>query len=157
MASNLIAVLSAAGLLSTGMVAASQTRSSAVLPAVSTVMGDGQGGGGQKCRVDVLRSGAANTASVTRQVVDGGGGCVCTITTGPAGGANGAAESVVEALLQSRECEGAPASGDVGQAASGAAAGGGAGGGGSGALVGVLVAAGVAGGVSAGLGGDSNG
>lgn len=152
MASHLLAVLAAAGLVSTGVVAASDTRSAAALPAVTYALGGGQGGGADKCRVDVVRTAPAGAASVTRQAF-GDGSCVCTITTGPAGSANGAAESIVAALLRDRECEGAPAPGDIGRAASNAAGGGG----GSGVLVGVLVAAGVAGGLAGGLGGDSNG
>ena len=152
MAPHFLAVLAAASLVSTGVVAASETRSAATLPGVANVMGDGQGGGAQKCRVDVVRTAPGGVANVTRQQLDNGG-CVCTVTTGPSGSANGAAELIVTALLRDRECEGAPAPGDIGQAASGATGGGG----GSGVLIGVLVAAGVAGGLAGGLKGDSNG
>lgn len=155
MASQILGLLAAASLVSTGMVAASETRSADALPGVASAMGAGEGGGqggADKCRVDVRRTGAPGASQVTRQVFNNGG-CVCTITTGPAGDANGAAESLVTALLRDRECEGAPAPGEIGQAASGAAGGGG----GSGVLIGVLVAAGVAGGVAAGGGGGSGG
>ena len=148
MASQFLGILAAASLVSTGVVAASGTRSVDALPGVTNAMGGGQGGGADKCRVDVVRTGAPGAAQITR-LANANGSCVCTITTGPAGDANGAAESLVTALLRDRECEGAPAPGDIGRAASGAAGGGG----GSGVLIGVLVAAGVAGGLAAGGGG----
>lgn len=156
MASHFLGILAAASLVSTGVVAASETRSADALPGVTNAMGAAQGagqGGGQggvadKCRVDVVRTGAPGAAEVTR-LANANGGCVCTITTGPAGDANGAAESVVTSLLRDRECDGVRAPGDIGRAASGAAGGGG----GSGVLIGVLVAAGVAGGLAAGGGG----
>jgi hypothetical protein len=149
-ASQLLAILAAGGLVSAG-VAATETRSAAVLPLAGAMLAQGAGGA-EKCRVDVVRTGSPGSADITRANLPQGG-CVCTITTGPAGSANGSAESLVTALLRDRECENAPAPGDIGRAASGAAGGGG----GSGALIGVLVAAGVAGGLAAGLGGDSRG
>lgn len=148
MAWHLLTILAAASLVSTGVVAASETRSATALPGTTYALGGGQGGGAEKCRVDVVRTGPSGTANVTRQTL-GSGACLCTVTTGPAGSANGAAEAIVSALLRDRECEGAPAPGDIGRAAGG--------GGGSGVLIGVLVAAGVAGGLAGGLGGDSNG
>lgn len=151
MASQFLAILAAGGLLSAGVVA-SETRSAAVLPLAGAMLAQGAGGAGEKCRVDVVRAGVPGSAAITRATLPQGG-CVCTITTGPSGSANGAAEDVVSALLRDRECENAPAPGDIGEAARGAAGGGG----GSGVLIGVLVAAGVAGGLAAGLGGDSQG
>lgn len=148
MASQFLGILAAASLVSTGVVAASETRSADALPGVTNAIGTGQGGGADKCRVDVVRTAAPGAAQITR-LANANGSCVCTITTGPAGDDNGAAESLVTALLRDRECEGAPAPGDIGQAASGAAGGGA----GSGILIGVLVAAGVAGGLAAGGGG----
>ena len=57
---------------------------------------------GQKCRVDVVRTANGGTASVARQIIDGGS-CVCTITTGPVGN-NGKAEAKVANLLRDRKC-----------------------------------------------------
>lgn len=143
MASQLFGLLAAASLVSSGMVAASATRSADALPGVTAVDAGDEAGG--KCRVSVDRSGAPGTSMVTR--ASGADGCVCTIKTGPAD-ANGAAESVVAALLRDRECEGAPpADHDTPH-----------GGGGSGAILGGIIAAGAIGGLAAGLGGsDSNG
>jgi len=153
-ASQLIASIAAVSLLGTGMVAASETRSYAVLPALtSTTLADGQADGGQKCRVDVVREGLAGSADVTRQVLDNGD-CVCTIRTGPASG-NGSAEAIVVALLRDRECVGAPPPAGLGEGGAGA---GGAGGGGlGGAGIAALGGLAVAGGLAVGLGSKSPG
>lgn len=159
MASQLIASIAAVSLLGTGLVAASETRSSAVLPALtSTTLTDGQGGGEQKCRVDVVRDGLSGSADVSRQVL-GNGDCVCTIRTGPSSN-NGSAESIVVALLRDRECVGAPAvagaAGGSSAGAGGVAGGAGAGGIGSGGIA-ALGGLAVAGGLAAGLGSKSPG
>lgn len=143
MASQLIASIAAVGLLGTGLAAAGETRSFAVLPALTAVsVADGQGSGGQKCEVVVNRVGLPGAADITRQVLDNGN-CVCTISTGPSSN-NGSAEAVVVALLRDKECEGAPAPG----AEEGAGSGGGLGGGGAAALGGLAVAGGLAAGLS---------
>ena len=66
MATQFIAILAAAGLASAGVTAASETRSAGALPesTVNLMAQDDAGGGGQKCRVEVVRSGAGGTASV---------------------------------------------------------------------------------------------
>lgn len=122
----------AVGLMGAGFANASQTRSFEAMTGQAAMFGGGGGGGaeGGMCRVDVVRTGSAGSADVTRQTFSDGS-CVCTITAGPAG-SNGSAESVVTNLLRDRECAGAPLAGNVG---SEAAAGGGMGGG---AVVGVL-------------------
>lgn len=143
MATQFIAILAAAGLATAGMAVASETRSAGALPELTTEFMQEGTGGGQKCRVEVLRTGAGGTAAVTRST--GAGGCVCTVTTGPAG-SNGAAEDVVAALLRDRECEGAPNAGDEG-----------AGGGSNGAVIAGIVGAVAIGGLAIGLGSDSSG
>ena len=154
MASQLIASIAAVGLLGSGLVAATETRSYAVLPALTaTTVADGQGAGGEKCRVDVVREGLPGEAAVTRQVLDNGD-CVCTIRTGPASN-NGSAESIVVALLRDRECVGAPLAAAPGSAGAGGVGGGGGGlGAGGAAALGGLA---LAGGLAVGLGSKSPG
>ncbi len=153
MASQLIASIAAVGLLGSGLVAATETRSYAVLPALTaTTVADGQGAGGEKCRVDVVREGLPGEAAITRQVLDNGD-CVCTIRTGPASN-NGSAESIVVALLRDRECAGAPLAYAPGSSGAGAGGAGGAGGGGGGLGAGGAAALGglaLAGGLAVGL------
>jgi hypothetical protein len=151
--SQFLAAAAAIGLMSAGLANASETRSFEAMTGQVAMFGAGEGGGADsdKCRVDVVRTGAAGSADITRQTFSDGS-CVCTITTGPAGG-NGSAETAVTNLLRDRECEGAAvAGGDV----AGAAAGGG--GMGGGAVIGVLFGVAALGvGVAAGGGGDSAG
>jgi hypothetical protein len=106
MTSHLLAAAAAVGLLGAGLANAGETRSIEAMTGQSAIFAAGEGGGaaGDKCRVDVVRTGSAGSADIARQNLSDGS-CVCTITTGPAGG-NGAAESIVGNLLRDRECEG---------------------------------------------------
>lgn len=113
----------------------------------TTLAADGQGGG-NKCRVDVIRNGTPGTADITR-LVENDGTCVCTVTTGAAN-ANGSAENIVTNLLRDRACDGAPAPGrPVSEAASA--------GGGSGVVLPVLIATVGAAGLAVAVGNDSKG
>ena len=126
MSSQIVAGIVAAGLVGAGVASASETRSVSALPSQSLMAVDGIGAGagaGGECRVDVVRSGAPGSADVTRQVF-ANGSCVCTITTGPSGNANGSAEAVVASLLRDRACDGAPAPSNLGTQASAAGGGG---------------------------------
>jgi hypothetical protein len=145
---KIIALLASASLATSGAYAVSVTRAADVLPgAPSAFMAEGNAGG-QQCRVDVVRSEPAGVAKVTRGVLPDGQ-CLCTVKTGPQGN-NGSAESVVNELLNSRSCDGAPPAGETPEGAS-------AGGGGSGGMIGGLVGALAVGGLAAGLGGKSKG
>ena len=105
-----------------------------------------QGGSGGKCRVDVVRTGTAGVADITRSELSDGT-CVCTVTTGQPS-VNGAAENVVTNLLRDRTCDGAPAPGrEISQAA----------GGGSNALIPVLITTVGAAGLAVAIANDSNG
>lgn len=152
MSSQIIAAIVAAGLVGAGVASASETRSVSALPVQSLMAADGAGAGGE-CRVDVIRSGTPGSADVTRQVLNNGS-CVCTITTGPSGNANGSAEAIVGSLLRDRTCDGAPAPGNLGSQVAGAAGGGS---GTSGTVLTVLIAAGGAAGLIVALGKDSKG
>ena len=152
MSSQIIAAIVAAGLVGAGVASASGTRSVSALPFQSLMAADSAGAGGE-CRVDVVRSGAPGSADVTRQVLNNGS-CVCTITTGPSGNANGSAEAIVGSLLRDRTCDGAPAPGNLGSQVAGAAGGGS---GTSGTVLTVLIAAGGAAGLIVALGKDSKG
>jgi hypothetical protein len=134
--SQFLAAAAAVGLMGAGFANASQTRSFEAMTGQTAMFGGGEGGGaeGGTCRVDVVRSGSAGSADITRQTFSDGS-CVCMITTGPAGN-NGSAEAAVTNLLRDRECAGAPVAGAAGGQAAGAAAGGG--GMGGGAVIGVL-------------------
>lgn len=155
MTANFLAAAALIGLAGAGVAGAADLRSDQALPQLTAAMAmEGMGGGGQgaSCRVDVVRTGTPGAAAVTKQVL-GNGACVCTVTTGPAGG-NGSAEDVVTGLLQSRSCEGAPPPGEnVGQQVSQAATGGG----GSQAVLPVLLGAVGAAGLAVALGNDSGG
>ncbi len=154
MTSNLLAAAAAVGLLGAGLANAAETRSFEAMTGQVAMFGAGEGGGaaGDKCRVDVVRSGSPGSADIARQTFSDGS-CVCTITTGAAG-SNGSAETVVANLLRDRECEGAPTAGN--EAADAASSGGGVGGG---AVIGVLFGVAALGvGVAAGGGNnDSDG
>ncbi len=146
MTSHLLAAAAAVGLLGAGFANAGETRSFEAMTGQSAMFGSGEGGSaaGDKCRVDVIRSGSTGTADVTRQAFSDGS-CVCTVTTGPSD-SNGSAETIVSGLLRDRECEGAPAPGEEASQA-----------GGPGGMIGVLAAvAGVGGGVAV-TGSDSAG
>lgn len=125
MTSQIIAMLAAAGLMTAGVSAASETRSSAALPVAMLA----QGASGGSCTINVIRTGAPGTADVTRDM--SGGTCVCNVTTGPSD-VNGSAESIVDTILNDRECLGARAVGNIGEAAAGA-------GGNSGTVLAILV------------------
>ena len=156
MSSQIIAAIVATGLVGAGVASASETRSVAALPVLFLMAADGVGtgaGAGGECRVDVVRSGASGSADVTRQVYNNGS-CVCTITTGPSGNANGSAEAIVASLLRDRTCDGAPAPGNLGGQVSGVAGGGS---GTSSAVLTALIAAGGAAGLIVALGKDSKG
>lgn len=152
MATKILAFLASASMASAGLYGVSATRAADVVPgAYSSFMAEEAGGApsGPKCRVDVVRTGEAGVANVTRSALSSGE-CVCTVTTGPEAG-NGAAEQVVSALLRDKTCDGAPPPADAAQGQGfGPAAG----------LLGGLVGAGAVGGAAAGAGGagaDSNG
>jgi hypothetical protein len=106
--SQFLAAAAAVGLMGAGLANASQTRSFEAMTGQSAMFGSGDGGGadGVTCRVDVVRSGSAGSADVTRQTFSDGS-CVCTVTTGQVD-SNGSAEAIVSNLLRDRECEGAP-------------------------------------------------
>jgi hypothetical protein len=144
--SQFLAAAATVGLLGAGLANSAETRSFEAMTGQIAMFGNGEGGGADnKCRVDVVRSGAAGTADIVRQTFNDGS-CVCTITTGPEGN-NGSAEEIVTNLLRDRECASTPAIGeDAAQAA-----------GGPGTIIGVLAAvAGAGGGVAVG-GNDSAG
>jgi len=123
--SHFLATAAAVSLLGAGIAGAAETRSFEAMTAPAAMFGSGEGGGGgaDKCRVDVVRTGAPGSADIARQDF-ADGSCVCTITTGPAGN-NGSAESVVGALQRDRECHNgaAPAEESNGGIGAGAVAG----------------------------------
>jgi hypothetical protein len=146
--SQFIAAAASVALLGAGFVGIDGTRSAEVLPAHQISFMSAQGASGGKCRVDVVRTGTAGVADITRSELTDGT-CVCTVTTGQPS-VNGSAESVVTSLLRDRSCDGAPAPGrEVSQAASS--------GGGSGAVIPVLVTTVGAAGLAVAIGSDSNG
>jgi hypothetical protein len=139
----LLAAAAAVGLVGAGLANAGETRSFEAMTGQTAMFGAGEAGGaaGDMCRVDVVRSGSAGSADITRQIFSDGS-CVCTITTGPAGN-NGSAEDIVTGLLRDRKCEGAPTpDGEVAEA-----------GGGIGTILGVV---GATAGVGAGVGASGN-
>lgn len=150
MATDLIAVLAAAGMLGTSLAAVSGTLSGDILPpAVTTYAAEGETSGGL-CQVQIARTGAPGSSEIVRQVL-AGDECVCYMTTGPVGN-NPGAEDLVAALLRERQCASAPlVTAPPPQFAPvvGAVLG-------AGALGGV-VGLGAVGGLAAGLGSDSNG
>ncbi len=149
MTSQFLAAAASVALIGAGFTGAG-TRSIEALPGLQSAFADGNGGGADKvCRVDVIRSGNAGAADITRQEL-AGGNCVCIVTTGPASN-NGSAEDAVTNLLRDKTCGDAPL---VGKTVSEAAAGGG--GGGGTIIITVLTVVGAAGLVVA-LGKDSNG
>lgn len=101
---QIIAAASVISLLGADLAAGGETRADQAMPAIRASFTGGAMG--DKCRVDVVRRAASGSANITRQVLDGGG-CVCTVTTGPIGSHN-PAEDIVSNLLGGRECDGAP-------------------------------------------------
>lgn len=112
MTSNLLAAAAAIGLIGSGIAGASETRSFQALTVETAAVGTGMdaGASGEKCIVDVLRTGAAGSAVINRE--ERTDGCHCIITTGPSN-SNGSAELTVTALLRDRECEGYPPAGAI--------------------------------------------
>lgn len=158
MSTQIVAILAAAGLIGASVAGTAETRAIDAIPGAVSLMNDGQGGStGDKCRVDVIRTGTAGAADITRQILNNGQ-CVCVVTTGSAQ-ANGSAEDIVKALLRDRSCDGAPlaqvagTNPGVGGAVSGAAASGG----GSGAVLPVLIGGVGAAGLAVALGKSSKG
>ena len=148
MTSQILAATASVALIGANL-AGVGTRSIDAMPSIQSAIADGDGGSDNRCRVDVVRSGTAGVATVTRQDL-AGGQCVCIVTTGPAG-SNGSAEDVVTNLLRDRTCGDAPpAPATVTEAASG-------GRGGNGTLIiTVLRVVGIAG-FAVSLGKDSHG
>jgi hypothetical protein len=104
MISQFLTAAAAIGLLGAGIASSGETRSFQALTASAAAAS------ANVCRVDVVRTGAAGSADITRQNLSDGS-CVCTIVTGPAE-ANGSAEATVESLRRGATCEGSlPASG----------------------------------------------
>jgi hypothetical protein len=145
--SHLLAAAAAIGLLGAGFANAGETRSFEAMTGQAAMFGTGEGGGaaGDQCRVDVVRTGSAGTADVTRQTFSDGS-CVCTVTTGPAS-SNGSAETIVTNLLRDRECAGAAVVSNEPAKA----------GGGGGGIVGALAGVAGVGGAVAASGNDSPG
>jgi hypothetical protein len=147
--SQFLAAAASVALIGAGFAGAG-TRAIDAMPGVQSAFADGNGAGGDKvCRVDVIRSGNAGAANITRQEL-AGGNCVCIVTTGPASN-NGSAENIVTNLLRDKTCGDAPL---VGETVSEAAAGGG----GSGGTV-IITVLGVVGaaGLAVALGKDTGG
>lgn len=109
MTSQFIAAAASVALLGAGFAGIEGTRSSEVLPAHQIAFTSAQGTSGGQCRVDVVRTGTAGVADITRSELSDGT-CVCTVTTGQPS-VNGAAETVVTNLLRDKSCDGAPAPG----------------------------------------------
>lgn len=109
MGSQIVATLAAAALVTGGFAVGSETRSFGALPGASRVVisGAAAAAAGQKCLVQVVREGRPGSSDIVREELSNGT-CVCRITTGPAAN-NGAAETVVTALLRDRECTSPPA------------------------------------------------
>lgn len=150
MTTNLIAAAATVALLGAGFASTEGTRSAQALPMQQVSLAAEAPAGGDKCRVDVVRTGVNGAADIARYV-EKGGQCVCVVTTGAAAG-NGNAEQIVVDLLRDRTCNGAPApAGLEGQAAAGS------GGGSIGVILPVVVTAVGATGLAAAAGNDSKG
>lgn len=106
MTSHLLLAAASVAMLGTGLASAQGTRSSESLPAQQTSLPVNQANVVHKCRVDVIRTGTAGVADVTRTAAQDGT-CICTVTTGVVN-VNGSAEQVVTDLLRDRTCDGAP-------------------------------------------------
>lgn len=103
MITQFLSAAAAISLLGAGIVSSAETRSFQAMTPLAGVAGASEGLSANMCRVDVVRTGAAGSADITRQNL-GDGSCVCTVVTGPAG-ANGSAEATVDALLRDRSCQ----------------------------------------------------
>ena len=155
MASQIIATIAAAALVAGGFVVGSETRSMGALPRSTALVtaGAATAAASEKCVVDVVRTRAPGSSQIERDERPDGQ-CICRIFTGPSV-SNGAAESVVAALLRDRECANAPVAAPADGAAAGAAAGA-TGGGLGGAVLPVVFGVGAIG-LGAGLAGASKG
>lgn len=107
MTSQILAAVSAIGLLGAGFAASGETRAFQAMPTMSS-FADGEGAGAGECSVQILRTGTPGASTLTRDAIQGGG-CLCTMTIG-ASGANAADDAAAAALEQAKECVGAPAS-----------------------------------------------
>lgn len=155
MSSQFVASVAAIALVGTGLANAGDIRASQAIPLAVSAVGSGDSGGSsdEKCRVDVIRTGADGSADISRQVL-ANGKCVCIITTGQEA-TNGSAEDTVKALRHDRTCAGAPlAAANPGVAPAAVA---GAAGSGTGALIPVLLGGVAAAGLAVGLGKSSKG
>lgn len=109
MTSQILAAVSAIGLLGAGVAASGETRAFQAMPAMSS-FADGEGAGaGEKCLVQIRPAGdnpAGNTSAneTFKDAVDGGG-CLCTLYRIP----GAAGDSAEASLNQSQECEGSRA------------------------------------------------
>jgi hypothetical protein len=152
--SQVFATIAASALLAGGFAAGSETRSMGALPRATALVAGGAAAaaGTEKCIVDVVRNRSGGTSQIERAERPDGR-CICRIFTGPSS-SNGAAETVVDALLRDRECANAPvAPVDGSTAAAGAGA---TGGGLGGAVLPVVFGVGAIG-LGAGLAGSSKG
>lgn len=110
MTSQILAAVSAIGLLGAGVAASGETRAFQAIPTMSS-FADGEGAGAGECRIQILRTGTPGASTLTRDAVSAadGGGCVCTLTIG-AVGANATDDAAATALQQAKDCVGAPSS-----------------------------------------------
>jgi hypothetical protein len=109
--SYFIAAAASVALAGAGFPGPVGTRSVEALPAQTSMLAANEAGSGDRCKIEVARTGTPGAADITRSVL-ADGSCVCTVTTGqPA--TNGGAEDVVIDLLRNRTCDGAPAPGKV--------------------------------------------
>jgi hypothetical protein len=150
--SQVIATIAAAALLAGGFAAGAETRSMGALPRSTALVAAGAAAATatEKCIVDVVRNRSGGTSQIERAERPDGR-CICRIFTGPSA-SNGAAETVVDALLRDRECANAPAAPVDGSTAAAGATGGGLGG----AVLPVVFGVGAVG-LGAGLAGSSKG
>lgn len=157
MGSQIVATLAAGALLAGGFAAGTETRSMGALPRSTALVTAGAAAAaeGEKCLVEVVRTRAPGSSQIERDERPADGRCICRIFTGPTAG-NGAAESVVEALLRDRECTNAPAAPIEGSTAGAAGSAGAAGGGLGGAVLPVVFGVGAIG-LGVGLAGASKG
>lgn len=108
MTSQFLTAAATIGLLGAGIAGSADTRSFQAMTPQASFAVEGDGVSGNMCRIDVVRTGAAGTAEISRRVL-GDGSCVCVVTTGAAG-TNGAAEEVVANLRRDQKCDGASVS-----------------------------------------------
>ena len=151
MISQIFAATASVALIGSGFAGAAGVRSFEAMGMTSAVADGQDGGASGMCRVDVVRSGEAGTVTSTRQIMKGGG-CVCTLVTGPAM-SNGNAEDVITGMLRDRTCPDSPMVGQTGDAVSAAAMSGG----GKGVVIPVLVGLVAAAGLAVAISADSKG